>query len=276
MIKASNLPIPSGIGTDLYLFGAGKGNTLVQKGLDSLPELLNAEKCCERGKQYLDAGNDKEAITWLEKGLGLEPVHPDCLFWAAYAWLPGARRSPAREESTIDAECSREYSVRLIEILEKDGNRPDLLAMSYNNWGVAECRLNQYQKALSLFRKSAGMNPPSALSHTNLGTMYERFKRIPEAVQSYLNALQVDPFYLSAIYCLGCIHDDRKEPAHAGLRFRDYLRNAPADDPFEAKRIEYVRSRLAHWGEAARAKASLEKEYHAPGFDRLLAKMQKR
>ncbi len=86
-----------------------------------------------------------------------------------------------------------------------------------------EDAVNAYQKVLEL-------NPGAAGALVNLGTIYYRLRKFPEAEKYYLKAIQADPEYPLAQFNLGNLYDEQGRLPEAF----DFYRRALALNPHYA------------------------------------------
>lgn len=54
-------------------------------------------------------------------------------------------------------------------------------------------KLDRYEEAERLYLKAIHLQPSNALYHVNLGVLYHRWNRRVQAVDSYRNALKINP-----------------------------------------------------------------------------------
>lgn len=64
--------------------------------------------------------------------------------------------------------------------------------------GNAFGKLKEYIEAEKAFNVAIKLRPLSALYHSNLGVLYHRWKKIPEAISCYKRALRLDPSMTNA------------------------------------------------------------------------------
>ena len=93
-------------------------------------------------------------------------------------------------------------SIRLIPdnriVLENDLNGYYFLGGYYEMYGDAE-------KAIQMFEAAVEHAPHYPVPHTNLGIMYQKYKRIDEAKTSFATAIQIDKKLLDARYRLAAL-----------------------------------------------------------------------
>ncbi len=76
-------------------------------------------------------------------------------------------------------------------------------AETLNNIGLSYRLLNNYDKAIELYRQSILHNPKFANAHLNLGIAYYNVKQPNKAIESYLTAIKCMPDNVDTYYNLG-------------------------------------------------------------------------
>jgi tetratricopeptide (TPR) repeat protein len=80
-------------------------------------------------------------------------------------------------------------------------DEPKILALY--NMGNAYADLGQYQNAIESYQQAIKLNPNLSKPHNNLGLAYAGSDRLAEAVAEFKQAVQVKPDYAEAHYNLG-------------------------------------------------------------------------
>jgi tetratricopeptide (TPR) repeat protein len=120
-------------------------------------------------KQYSEAA---EAYTRLSHK---DPGNPSYLNFIGIALLQVGKISDARK-----------YFERTTKLNER-------FAEGYNNLGTTYFAENQYEKAVSEYRKALAIEPNSASINANLGYAYFAQNQFPQALQAFEKALSIDP-----------------------------------------------------------------------------------
>lgn len=98
------------------------------------------------------------------------------------------------------------------------------------NFAVYFSRTGQLDRSAALYRQILADNPFSAVVWTDLGNLYQRMSRFPEAESCYSRALALQPNYYLALHELGVLSLARRDPAAA----LEYLERARAANPWFA------------------------------------------
>jgi len=79
------------------------------------------------------------------------------------------------------------------------------------------------EEALEAYRKVVFLNPEAAGAMVNLGTIYYRMRKYPEAEAFYCDAVEADPSYPLAQFNLGNLYDELGRADEAFVRYRKAL-----------------------------------------------------
>jgi tetratricopeptide (TPR) repeat protein len=79
------------------------------------------------------------------------------------------------------------------------------------------------EMAIDAYRKALELNPEAAGALVNLGTIYYRQRRFPEAEKHYLDAIAADPGYALARFNLGNLCDEQSRMDEAFEHYRRAL-----------------------------------------------------
>jgi tetratricopeptide (TPR) repeat protein len=101
----------------------------------------------------------------------------------------------------------------------------------WTNLGILFARSNRRPQALGAFGKAAQLNPQNKVAFNWLGILHRETGELDRARQSYERALAIDPDYALAHYNLGLLLDAHlKRPTDALPHYREYLRLSKNDD----------------------------------------------
>jgi tetratricopeptide (TPR) repeat protein len=84
------------------------------------------------------------------------------------------------------------------------------------------------EQAIEAYRTALSMNPGAAGALVNLGTIFYRLKKFPEAEKHYLRAIVADPGYPLAEFNLGNLYDEQGRAQDAADHYRRALELNPA------------------------------------------------
>ena len=83
------------------------------------------------------------------------------------------------------------------------------------------------EEAIDAYQKVLGLNPSAAGALVNLGTIYYRQRKFPEAEVYYVKAIKADPDYPLAQFNLGNLYDEQGRLEEALEHYRSALRLNP-------------------------------------------------
>ena len=140
------------------------------------------EVCITLGRAYASAGRNREAINTLKAWLSGHPQDPDALYWVG-------RIYNSMSQDVLDRMTAKDPNNYLVHELEGDQLR---LKQDY---GTA---LLAYQEALKAAPDSPGL-------HFNVGDVYYKMLKYPEAREELQEELKVNPYHAQANFELGDI-----------------------------------------------------------------------
>jgi tetratricopeptide (TPR) repeat protein len=79
------------------------------------------------------------------------------------------------------------------------------------------------ESAMEAYRKAVSLNPEAAGAMVNLGTIYYRMRKYPEAETFYCDAVEADPTYPLALFNLGNLYDELGRSEEAFVYYRKAL-----------------------------------------------------
>jgi tetratricopeptide (TPR) repeat protein len=82
---------------------------------------------------------------------------------------------------------------KALEYFKKSASLDPQLEDGYLNLGNTYTMIGDYQDALEAYRKEIIFRPNSTSAYVNMGKVYEMFGRKTEACKAYLQALEIDP-----------------------------------------------------------------------------------
>lgn len=153
---------------------------LFEEKLDLMERLLPDSYYLEfyRGKSLFNRGDYPGAIGCFDRALALDPEKEDLPYIYSYK-----------------GHCLKdlEYYDQAIEVLQlgcsEDDERPDL----HNLLGFCFFKKEDYETAITHFKKAVHLNPASAMDYANLGVNYRRLGKHAEAIEFFTLALTLDP-----------------------------------------------------------------------------------
>jgi len=93
--------------------------------------------------------------------------------------------------------------------------------------GVAYYELGRYSEAVESFKQAIRINPDYAEAHYNLGVAYYKLGRYSEAVEAYKQAIRINPDYAEAHYNLGVAYGVLGRHSEAVEAFKQAIRINP-------------------------------------------------
>jgi tetratricopeptide (TPR) repeat protein len=121
-------------------------------------------------------------------------------------------------------EAIKEYKL-VIDVAIKDD--PKILA--YYNMGNAYSDLGEYEKAIDSYKQAIKLDPTLSKPHNNLGLAYAALNRIEEAISEFNQAVKLRPDYAEAHYNLGVAylqlgkHREAKEQQQTLIKLKSEL-----------------------------------------------------
>ena len=105
------------------------------------------------------------------------------------------------------------------------------LSGPYANLGIVYYRLDKLPEAVEFLRKAIEINPDHAAYHNQLGIVYRQSGQLDKARESYVRAIEVNPQYLNAHLNIGILYDlYLQEPGKALQHYERYQALLPAAD----------------------------------------------
>lgn len=194
---------------------------------------------------------------WLTAGLAgcatsLPSTNPRLSAPAAAAERPS--------EPAVDPAAQRQFARALSAM--KLGHYQDaervLLALTHShpelsgphaNLGIVYFRLGKMPEATEALRTAIGINPGHAAYYNQLGIVYRQSGQLDKARESYLKALQTDPGYPKTHLNLGILYDlYLQDASNALLHYERYQGLLPAADGQVGKWIVDLKQRSQRAG----------------------------
>lgn len=132
------------------------------------------------GNLYIDMKNSSMAMKYWKETLAIDPMH-------GRAWS----NILAYFDNKGLAEEILKYSEAALKYVPNDAS---ILFSRANAFG----KLGNFNESESLFLRAIQLKPTSAVFHANLGVLYHRFNKRDKALESYRNALKLEPNLKSA------------------------------------------------------------------------------
>ncbi len=154
--------------------------TILEEKLAQLNELLPNAYYIEfyHGRNLFNLGQPEESLAHFTRALELNPEAEDLPY--IYSYKGNSLSQLGRYDEAI-------------EVLElgraEDDERPDL----HNLLGVCYFKKDEYEKAITHFKRAVELNPTSAMDYANLGVNYSRLGKDSEAIQFFTLAITLDP-----------------------------------------------------------------------------------
>ncbi len=174
-------------------------STEINKALASLRKKLDWIK---QPLSELRVVSDGKKIAVHVAGQKMEAISGQILFDFEAAGLSGVRAFPDRRKSATRMRESEAWFQKGLE-LEETGAPVD--------------------EAIDAYRKVVELNPGAAGALVNLGTIFYRQRKFPEAEKYYRNAIEVDGSYPLAQFNLGNLYDEQGRVKEALDHYRKAL-----------------------------------------------------
>lgn len=130
------------------------------------------------GLCYLRKEAHKEALTYFEKALKLNPEEEDIS--SIYCYIGIYYKDLGDYKQAIDyLNKAKEYDAEVKEI--------------YNLLGFCYFKLKEHEKSIQNFRKVVDLDPASAIDYANIASNLKEMGNIKEAIRFYQLALDIDP-----------------------------------------------------------------------------------
>ena len=122
-------------------------------------------------------------------------------------------------------------------------NYPELSG-PWLNTGIILMKQKEYQKALPMFEKATSINPNNKVAFNQLGVCLRQLGRFEEARNAYLEALKIDPGYALTHYNLGVLYELYFQDFHnAHTHFLKYQALQKEKDPTVTNWLKDLRRR---------------------------------
>lgn len=162
------------------LFDLVADNAILEDKLRQLEELLPDAYYLEfyRGKNFVNMGFPESSLSHFDRALELSPEKEDLPYIYSF-----------KATSLKDMGQYKEAIATLQKGLAEDEERPDM----HNTMGVCLFKLNEFEKAITHFKRAIDLNPASGIDYANIGVNYKRLGKNQEAIEYFTVALTIDP-----------------------------------------------------------------------------------
>ena len=122
-------------------------------------------------------------------------------------------------------------------------------AISHNNLGIVYQFLGKYEESAASFRQATRLDPKDAYPHNNLGTVYRFLGKYEEAMVAFRKAMQLDLKLATPHYNLARIYIHQRTLDDARQELSESIRLAPENTfaPMVALGIIDFHANLAGW-----------------------------
>ncbi len=153
---------------------------LLEKKFQEMENLLPQAYYLEfyRGRNFLNMGILETAIGHFDNALALKPDPEDLPY--IYSFKGSCLKDLGRIDEAIDAAKKG---------LKEDEERPDI----HNTLGVCYYKNQDYESAITHFRRAVDLNPASGIDYANLGVNYNKIGNKELAMEFLTLALTLDP-----------------------------------------------------------------------------------
>ena len=192
---------------------------------DNLSVLNNLGTAC---KELRDT---KEAITYYEKVLQLNPKHTNAQFNLGVAFYQLRDLKKAKDFFTKTTQIQPNYALAFINLAnvcvelkeyenavsnyQKSIEVNPKIVSAHNNLGLVFRTLNDYDNAISCYKKALELNPKHGGAHHNLALALKELGNFKEAIKSHEAAIECEPDNLINYFYL---NDLKKEILNSNLK----------------------------------------------------------
>ncbi len=138
----------------------------------------------------------------------------------------GARMEPVSGQLLFNFE-TKQLQVKAL----KQKANPQKRRMEAEEWFMKGLKLEEQAEtlpeAIEAYVKAIELNPEAAGAYINLGTIYYNMHRLAEAEKCYRAAIQIDSEYALALFNLGNVYDEQGNLKEARKHYEDAVRVAP-------------------------------------------------
>ena len=150
------------------------------------------------GNCYGESGMNKEAIESCKQAIEIDPDFADAHYNLGLSSFYLNDKATALKQYEILKSLDSELANKLSNYIRRN---PD--AMAHYNLGNAYGDSGKYQEAIESYKQALRIDPDYADAHFNLGYTYRKLGKYQEAIESYKQALRIDPGYADAHFNLG-------------------------------------------------------------------------
>lgn len=191
--------------------------------------MTDQEKCFFKGEEHRLRGELKQAISYYEKALQIDPEHDDALFRTGCSYLKwGQLEGDCFNENVLRFEKAASVLQKLITIQEKNGSVSRYSYDVYHNLGESQYHLavtilqsktsrdfsgdptgrGLFEKAIENYKQAITLNPDHAESYHWLGNAQFAVGLYEEAVRNYQQAIHLSPNKVSYYYPLASAQEE--------------------------------------------------------------------
>ncbi|MBI4744905.1 MAG: DUF2723 domain-containing protein [Actinobacteria bacterium] len=176
----------------------------------------------------IDSKKYNEAISYIKKGLKIDPESIEGNFLSGFAYL------------SINKNKEAIYNFK--KIIEVTVFHPE----AYKYLGLAYLRIGLHEKALDNLNRALDISPRSPFIHYYLGLLYSVAQHPEDAISEYKTALKYKPEYTEARYALAVILEETKKYKEALKEWELIVKDNPTDKLKEEslKRIENLKTKI--------------------------------
>lgn len=162
------------------------------------------ERFFERGKEFLEVGNNEQALRLFNQVLNREPGHKDAL--KQKALLLTSFEDPQKAEKFLSLALNKQ---------PEDDELQQVIGSFYIN-------RQKFEQAEGHLKKSVQLNSQNALAHYGLGIISVRhYSNHQKAIGHFNDAIAENPKLTAALFSRGCSYMIEGEMHHAKKDFRE-------------------------------------------------------
>jgi len=206
---------------------------LVVRGLTALSEVRDANFYFFKGEEHRMRDEEKQAISYYEKALQIDPEHENSLFWMGYCYSPKAEERAGDNLELDDTTRNNRAKSAFQKLVDMRQKRDSVWwggdCVIYYNLGVAQYNLGMYEAAIESNKRAIELNPIYANSYYSLAFSQDEIGIYHLALENFEKYLVFEDNELSR---------SQKCIAYAQRRV-DELRDQLTDDYFFSVGLDF-------------------------------------
>lgn len=220
---------------EIKLNQRSEAKTQLQKAIELNPQHSAAHY--QLAQLYIESDNTEQATTHLEQTLALTPNNGNALHDLGVIFLrqEDFKQAISKLSAAVDNDCTdpfahyhlalaylsnNDYKNALQHFLRQTQVNKDY--SSYYNAAVILMHQERHQDALMYFTIALKQRPETLALHINLGSLYLKLQKLPEAIKHYQKAFELDPDNKEIAHILMAI-EQKQTPDAAPAEYLQHL-----------------------------------------------------